>query len=47
MSAHVNAVTGLVVAANVTLVAPAGTVTLAGIVMRAGWRFDSVTTAPP
>ena len=47
MSANVNEVTALVVAVNVALVAPAGTVTLAGTVTRAGWMFDSVTTAPP
>ena len=39
--------TGLVVAENVALVAPAATVTLAGTVAADVLLFDKVTTAPP
>src|SRR2546422_7657478 len=46
MVAEVDAFTGLVVTVNVTLVAPAGTVTLAGTVA-AVLSLDSVTCAPP
>jgi len=37
----------VVVTLNVTLVAPAATVTLAGTVAAVGLVFDRVTTAPP
>jgi len=47
MSANENDVTVLVFAVNVALVAPAGTVTLAGTVTRVVLLLDSVTTAPP
>src|SRR2546422_8741493 len=46
MVAEVDAVTALVVTVNVTLVAPTGTVTLAGTVA-AELLLDSVTCAPP
>src|SRR3989454_9254438 len=46
MVADVDAVTALVVTVNVTLVAPTGTVTLAGTVA-AVLSLDSVTCAPP
>src|SRR5438128_7559265 len=46
MVAEVDAVTALVVTVNVTLVAPTGTVTLAGTVA-AVLSLDSVTCAPP
>src|SRR3989442_12673421 len=46
MVADVDAVTALVVTVNVALVAPAGTVTLAGTVA-AELLLDSVTCAPP
>src|SRR3989441_13331584 len=46
MVADVDAVTVLVVTVNVTLVAPTGTVTLAGTVA-AVLSLDSVTCAPP
>src|SRR2546422_11540638 len=46
MVAEVDAFTGLVVTVNVTLVAPTGTVTLAGTVA-AVLSLDSVTCAPP
>ena len=46
MVAEVDAVTALVVTVNVALVAPAGTVTLAGTVA-AVLSLDSVTCAPP
>ena len=47
MVAEVDAVTALVVTVNVTLVAPTGTVTLAGTVAAAVLSLDSVTCAPP
>jgi hypothetical protein len=47
MSANVNEVTVVVLAVKVALVAPAGTVTLAGTVTRAVLLLDSDTTAPP
>jgi hypothetical protein len=47
MSADENDVTVLVVAVNVALVAPAGTVTLAGTLTRAVLLLDKVTNAPP
>lgn len=40
-------ITGCVVTANVALVAPAGTVMLAGTVAAAMLLLDKVTTAPP
>src|SRR3989442_14939616 len=46
MVAEVDAATALVVTVNVTLVAPTGTVTLAGTVA-AELLLDSVTCAPP
>src|SRR3989442_15046462 len=46
MVAEVDAVTALVVTVNVTLVAPTGTVTLAGT-EAAELLLDSVTCAPP
>ena len=46
MVADVDAVTALVVTVNVTLVAPTGTVTLAGTVA-AELLLDSETCAPP
>src|SRR3989442_7610816 len=46
MAAEVDAATALVVTVNVTLVAPAGTVTLAGTVA-AVLMLDCVTCAPP
>jgi len=46
MVAEVDAATALVVTVNVTLVAPTGTVTLAGTVA-AVLSLDSVTCAPP
>ncbi|OLE15560.1 MAG: hypothetical protein AUI36_37980 [Cyanobacteria bacterium 13_1_40CM_2_61_4] len=46
MVGEVDAVTALVVTVNVALVAPAGTVTLAGTVA-AELLLDSVTCAPP
>src|SRR5438132_14009143 len=46
MVAEVDAVTALVVTVNVTLVAPTGTVTLAGTVA-AELLLDSATCAPP
>src|SRR5205809_173168 len=47
MSANEIEGTTLVLAVNVALVAPAGTVTLGGTVTCAGLLLDSVTTAPP
>ena len=46
ITAVVFAVTALVLTANVALVAPAATVTLAGTVA-AGWLLDRVIVAPP
>src|SRR3989442_6408550 len=46
MVAEVDAATALVVIVNVVLVAPAGTVTLAGTVAAAVLLLDSVTCAP-
>src|SRR2546426_1186322 len=47
MVAEVDAATALVVTVNGALVAPAGTVTLAGTVSAAVLSLDSVTCAPP
>src|SRR5438128_11070066 len=47
MVAGVDAATALVVTVNGALVAPAGTVTLAGTVAAAVLSLDSVTCAPP
>src|SRR2546426_9254365 len=47
MVAEVDAATALVVTVNGALVAPAGTVTLAGTVAAAVLSLDSVTCAPP
>jgi hypothetical protein len=47
MSENENEVTALVLAVNAALVAPAGTVTLAGTLTRVVLLLDSVTTAPP
>src|SRR2546425_10918234 len=47
MVAEVGALTALVVTVNGALVAPAGTVTLAGTVAAAVLLLDSVTCAPP
>jgi hypothetical protein len=45
--AEVETATTVVVTLNVTLVAPAATVTLAGTVAAVGLVFNSVTKAPP
>src|SRR2546426_389687 len=47
MTTLVDAVTVLVVTVKVALLAPAGTVTLAGTVAAAVWLLASVTTMPP
>src|SRR2546426_11138533 len=47
MVAEVDAATALVVIVNGALIAPAGTVTLPGLVAAAVWALDSVTCAPP
>ena len=47
MVAEVDAATALVVTVNGALVAPAGTVTLAGTVAAAVLSLDSETCAPP
>src|SRR5215210_2841190 len=47
MATDVDAVTEAVLTANVTLVAPAGTVALAGTAAAPALLLESVTTAPP